>query len=40
MHDREDAVRAMDELLQACRGLAVGHQASLLQSFMVGGQGV
>ena len=30
MHDRQDAVRAVDELLQTGRGLAVSHQASLL----------
>jgi hypothetical protein len=31
MHDREDAVRTMDELLQTGGRLALGHQVSLLR---------
>jgi hypothetical protein len=40
MHDREDAIRAMDELLQTCRGLVVGHQRSLRESYIVGEEAV
>jgi hypothetical protein len=36
MHDREDAIRALDELLQTSRGLTVGHQTSLRESCIVG----
>jgi hypothetical protein len=39
MHDREHAVRAIDELLQASRGLAVRHQVALLPWCRRGGAG-